>query len=102
SKEADQKTLRERLSETTNLGLRATYQATRDAVRLVEEDDPLRFRFATGLEVIKLNAAERGFDLETGRQDMTKANDPKIAALHTDQFMEPFKVARRSTVKVRS
>lgn len=93
--------LRKRLAATTNLDLRSAYQATRDAMLLSDEDEVLQRKYANGVKVIEVNAAERGFDLETGRQNMKTAANPKVAALHTDQFMEPIKVVRTSSDPVR-
>lgn len=101
-READTLALRKRLDATPNLELRAAHQATRDAVLLTEDGDELRDRFVNGVKIIETNAAERGFDLDTGRQDMKKATNPKVAALHTDQFPEPIKVVRRSLERVRT
>jgi hypothetical protein len=84
--------LSKRLNATTNLDLRAAYQATRDAVLITDEHAPLRARFDLGLRVLAANADDRGFDLETGRQDLAKAKRPEVAALHVDQFSEPIKV----------
>ncbi|MEE4209638.1 MAG: hypothetical protein V2I43_10260 [Parvularcula sp.] len=95
-------TLRKRLNATTNLELRTAYQATRDAVRLCEDDDGLRARYATGKRVIEMNAADRGFDLETGRQDLKKAKCPEIAQLHRDEFVKPMKVVEKSLHRVRT
>lgn len=100
--DADAAALRKRLEVTTNLELRAAYQATRDAMLLTEEDVALRAGYVRGVKVIEMNAAERGFDLETGRQDVENATDPKVAALHTDQFQEPIKVLRVSPEHVRT
>ena len=84
--------LEKRLNATTNLDLRAAYQATRGAVLITDEHAPLRVRFDLGLRVLAANAADRGFDFETGRQDLAKAKRPEVAALHVDQFAEPIKV----------
>jgi len=94
--------LRERLESTTNLELRAAFQETRDAVRLIEDDDDLREKYQNGLTVIEADAAERGFDLEIGRQDLRKVKDLKKAMRHTDQFAPPIKVIRKSGVPVQT
>ena len=98
---ADPKEIGERLNATTNLDLRAAYMATRDAVRLLEEEAPLRARFAIGVQVLEAGAAQRGFNLETGRQDISKALSPDLAALHRDQLEEGPKVIRKNRTRVR-
>lgn len=98
---ADPQKVGERLNATTNLDLRAAYMATRDAVRLVEDDAVLRTRFEIGMKVLEAGAAQRGFNLVSGRQDITKALSPDLAALHRDQFREGPKVIRRDRTRVR-
>lgn len=93
----------ELLNKTTNLDLRAAYQATRDAMLLTETDDALRSRFALAVQVIEANAGQRGLDLDTGKQDLAKAKEPDIAKLHCDQFIEiaPVKQKARGREKLR-
>ena len=98
---ADPKKIGERLNATTNLDLRAAYMATRDAVRLLEGDAPLRAKFEIGMQVLEGGAAHRGFDLNTGRQDIGKALSPDLAAQHRDQIEEGPKVKRKDRTPVR-
>ncbi|MGK7653818.1 hypothetical protein ACSQ76_15795 [Roseovarius sp. B08] len=98
---ADPKKVGERLNATTNLDLRAAYMATRDAVRLLEGDAPLRAKFEIGMQVLEGGAAHRGFDLNTGRQDIGKALSPDLAARHRDQIEEGPKVKRKDRTLVR-
>lgn len=101
SAKADPKKIGERLNATPNLHLRKAYMATRDAVRLVDDDAELRARFEIGMKVLETGAAQRGFDLGTGRQDVSKALSPDLAALHRDQFEDVGKVRRKDSTRVR-
>jgi hypothetical protein len=99
---SDHRKVGDRLNATANLELRNAYMATRDAIRLLEDDASLRAKFEMGMKVIEGGAAHRGFDLETGRQDMNAALSPSLAALHTDQLPEPIKVIRRSSEPIQT
>lgn len=88
SRDHSAESVKKQLSATTNLDLRAAYQATRDAMLLTETDAVLRGKFALAVDVIVANAEQRGFNLETGRQNIDEATSPEIAALHRDQFLE--------------
>lgn len=91
--------LKKRLNATTNLSLRAAYQATQDAMLLTETDPALRSRFTLAVQVIETNAEQRGFDLVTGRQDLDKATMSDIAALHRDELLEVTPVKQQIPVR---
>jgi hypothetical protein len=98
---ANPKEISDRLNASPNLDLREAYLATRDAVRLVEDDETLRRKFEIGVQVLEAGAAQRGFDLDTGRQDVANALSPDLAALHRDQMEEGPKVIRKDQARVR-
>lgn len=92
--------VKKRLNATTNLALRAAYQATRDAMLLTETDQTLYSKFALATRVIESNAGQRGFDLVTGRQDLGNAAVvPAIAALHRDEMLEAVPVKQKVLVR---
>ena len=91
---ADQRAIREELDGLTNVALRDRWMATRDAVRLTEDDAALRTRFGLGVRVLEHGAGQRGFDLETGRHHPGRATDPDRARLHTDSDHRPIRVVR--------
>ena len=91
---ADQRAIREELDGLTNVALRDRWMATRDAVRLTEDDAALRTRFGLGVRVLEHGAGQRGFDLETGRHHPARATDPDRARLHTDSDHRPIRVVR--------
>ena len=94
--------LEKRLNATTNLGLRAAYQATRDAALLCDENGALEAEATFGMRVIEAGASMRGFDLETGRHDPSKARSPEHANLHTDQFAQWERIIRKDRQQVRT
>lgn len=93
--------VKEQVDAARNLELRAAFQATRDAVQLCDENTELQERFQRGLDIIEASAAERGFDLETGTQDTSKATNPELAAKHGDELPMPIRVVRRVLVRQR-
>lgn len=65
------------------------------------DDAALKAKFELGIKVIEAGADQRGFDLETGRQDVSTALSPDLAALHTDQIEEGPTVIRRDRQRQR-
>lgn len=89
AEDAKVKDLMQRVDAVKNLDLRNAFQATRDAVKLIEQNEELEQRFTRGLRVIEASAKARGFDLETGCHEPEKATDPARAMLHLDQLPRP-------------
>ena len=89
------------LAAMTNSGLRSNYLATSDATRLCEEQPALRSEFVRARTILEFEADRRGYDLESGRHDASKATDQARATLHTDEDNVPLKVIRRELIRVR-
>jgi hypothetical protein len=86
--------LSEEFEKTTNIDMMKAHRATSDAVLICRERPDIANDFVRGQQAIEAIAALRGFDLETGKHDPTKAKDKAMAARHNDQLPEPIKVVR--------
>lgn len=96
--------LQKRLNDTPNLALRVAWQETRDAKLITAEDAKdasLHAEFGLGLKILVAEAQMRGFDLETGRHDPSKATIPDHALIHRDQLPGPMTVIRRDQQRQR-
>lgn len=93
--DAQKEEVQAKLDAMTNLTLRDRYQASRDAVLLCDETPSLKALFTRGMRALQIGAAQRGFDLETGRHDPSRASDPERARLHTDR--QPKGISVKST-----
>lgn len=98
---ADAKKLHETFDRTSNVDMRVAYLATCDAVLICQEEPEAAGDFIRGRKAIEAVAGLRGFDLETGIHDATKAKDPALAARHCDQLPKPIKVVRKDDQRQR-
>lgn len=81
-----------KLARLTSTQLRQTYFATESAASLLHEPPA---DFSRGLSMLTHEAARRGVDLSTGKQDVRQAKEPQRAQLHRDQDARPLQVLRR-------
>ncbi|WP_146010378.1 hypothetical protein [Acidimangrovimonas sediminis] len=91
-----------RLRGIPNLGLRACHRATTDAVLICEDRPDLRGDFERGIFVLEDAAKRRGFDIDTGRHDPSKATDPAEASRYTDQLPDQIAITRRNGARERT
>ncbi len=85
-----------------NRRLRQAWLATADAVDILAENGgKLHTDFETTVKIIEALASARGFDLEKGTHDPSKATDPTRAELHLDQEDNPMRVVRRDKQRQR-
>lgn len=76
-----------------NPTLRKHYRPTLDAALLTEKHDPaLSMRYRRAADAIEATAKMRGFNLETGRQNVLRATDPEQARKFTDQEPDPIRI----------
>lgn len=78
-----------------NTDLRHAAIATRDALDLDTQPEA-RGDLARGYAVLELESRRRGLDLETGRHDPARAEDPQRARLHRDEATCHVRVIRKN------
>ena len=97
----DMRTLSATVDAMKNRDVRARWAATSDACALAPRDAPIAGDFERGCRVLEAAAAARGFDLENGKHDPTRATDASRATLHTDHNMMKIRVIRRDRQRQR-
>jgi len=97
----DSRTVQAALDQMSNVALRQTLLATRDAVRIFENEPVLRRDLGRAAKLLEFAAAQRGYDPEADTHDPRRAKDSSRARLHTDTESIRIHVTRRDTQRQR-
>lgn len=93
--------LNEILMNMSNREVRARAITSRDAAMFLDPGQE-KFEAGRGWIVLKAEADKRGVNLETGRQDLSKATDPERAKLHKDESNQSVLEIREEVIRVMS
>ena len=97
----DTRTVQAALDQMTNVELRRTLSATRDGVRICEDEPVLRKDLGRAAKLLEFAAGQRGYDPEADTHDPRRATDPSRARLHTDTESLRLHVTRRDRQRQR-